>query len=152
MAVIDIARKGVVTVELDAALSEVVRTMRSEQVGSVIVVSDGEPVGLVSDRDLALEVLDGDGASESTSVRAILDDEDLVTVPADDGVYDLVDLMSNRGVRRLPVVEDGDLVGIVSLSDVVVLLGMELQHVANTIRAVSPAYERLATDRSRDRP
>lgn len=146
MTVIDIARKGVVTVDPDATLSEVVQTMRTEQVGSVVVVADGDPVGLVSDRDLALEVLDGEGASESTPVREILEDE-LVTVSADEGVYDLVDRMSNRGVRRLPVLEDGDLVGIVSLSDVVVLLGMELQHVANTIRTVSPAYERLATER-----
>ncbi|MDQ2049381.1 CBS domain-containing protein [Natronolimnohabitans sp. A-GB9] len=145
MSVIDIARETVVTVEPDAALSDVVRTMRSNRVGSVVVVEESEPIGLVSDRDLALEVLDGEGANEETPVSDIITGE-IRTVSADTGVYDLVDLMSDTGVRRLPVVDDGDLVGIVSLSDVVVLLGMELQHVANTIRAVSPAYERSATD------
>ncbi|ELY43535.1 MULTISPECIES: CBS domain-containing protein [Natronorubrum] len=146
MAVIDIARGTVVTVEPDATLSDVVQTMRTEQVGSVIVVSADEPLGLVSDRDLAFEVLAENGATRETPVAEIVS-EDFLTVPADAGVYDLVDLMSTKGVRRLPVVDDGDLVGIVSLSDVVVLLGMELQHVANTIRAVSPAYERSTMDR-----
>ncbi|QFU84008.1 CBS domain-containing protein [Natronorubrum aibiense] len=140
MAVIDIARETVVTVEPDATLSDVVQTMQTQRVGSVLVASADDPLGLVSDRDLAFEVLDEGGATGETPVGDIIDD-DLVTVPADAGVYDLVDLMSTKGVRRLPVVDDGDLVGIVSLSDVVVLLGMELQHVANTIRAVSPAYE-----------
>ena len=146
MAVIDIARGTVVTVEPDATLSDVVQTMRTEQVGSVIVTSADEPLGLVSDRDLAFEVLAENGATRETPVAEIVS-EDFLTVPADAGVYDLVDLMSSKGVRRLPVVDDGDLVGIVSLSDVVVLLGMELQHVANTIRAVSPAYERSTIDR-----
>lgn len=146
MAVIDIARGTVVTVDPDATLSDVVRTMQTEQVGSVIVASAAEPLGLVTDRDLAFEVLAENSVTRDTPVAEIVSD-DLLTVPADAGVYDLVDLMSTKGVRRLPVVDDGDLVGIVSLSDVVVLLGMELQHVANTIRAVSPAYERAPTDR-----
>lgn len=148
MTVIDIARRTVVTVDPEATLSDVVETMRTEQVGSVIVVSDGDPIGLVSDRDLALAVLGGEGVTRSTPVRKLVSG-DMLTVSADEGVYDLVERMSSKGVRRVPVVDDGELAGIVSLSDVVVLLGMELQHVANTIRAVSPAYERLATERYR---
>lgn len=145
MPVIDVARERVVTVAPDTPLSEVVATMRSEQVGSVIVVEDGEPIGLVSDRDLALEVLDGDGATETTPVGSLCEG-DLLTADAGEGVYDLLERMSSKGVRRVPVVEDGDLVGLISLSDIIVLLGMELQHVANTIRTVSPAYEQLATE------
>ena len=148
MAVIDIARRTVVTVEPTAPLADVVETMRTERVGSVIVVSDGEPVGLVSDRDLALAVLGGDEITDETPVGEVTEGE-LVTVAAETGVYDCIERMSGKGVRRVPVVEDGDLAGIVSLSDVVVLLGMELQHVANAIRSVSPAYERLATERDR---
>ncbi|WP_440764558.1 CBS domain-containing protein [Natronorubrum sp. DTA7] len=142
MAVIDIARKTVVTVEPDAPLSEVVQTMRSERVGSVIVVAEDEPIGLISDRDLAFEVLDGTGATSTTPVGELIS-SDLLTIDADAGIYDLLDRMSRKGVRRVPVVEEDDLVGIVSLSDIVVLLGMELQQVANIIRSVSPAYERL---------
>lgn len=146
MAVIDIARSSVVTVSPDAALSSVVQTMQAQSVGSVVVVEDDEPIGLVSDRDLALILLGGDDIDpDSTHVSEILDD-DLVIVDADTGIYDLVELMSEQSVRRVPVVDGAELKGIVSLSDIVVLLGMELQHVANTIRGVSPAYEQLATE------
>lgn len=145
MAVIDIARKNVVTVEPDAAVAEAVRTMYGETVGSVVVVEDGTPLGLVTDRDLAMAVLDEEFDAERTPVREFLD-ENPITIDAEDGIYDLVELLSEQGMRRVPVVEDGELAGIISISDVVVLLGMELQHLATAIRSSSPAYEREGFD------
>ncbi|WP_255169642.1 CBS domain-containing protein [Natrononativus amylolyticus] len=146
MPVIDIARTRVVTVAPESPLSEVVETMRAESVGSAVVAEDGEPLGIVTDRDLAMVLLTDDPAPESQAVAELLAD-DLVTVTADTGIYEVVEELSRTGSQRIPVVDDdGSLVGIVSLSDVVVLLGMELQHVGNAIRTASPAYERLATD------
>jgi CBS domain-containing protein len=145
MPVIDIARTSVVTSGPEASVTEVVRTMREESVGSIVVVEDDDPVGYVTDRDLAMAVLDDSFDADGTPVRAFLD-EDPVTIDASAGVYELVELLSERGVRRVPVVEDGELAGIVSLSDVVVLLGMELQHLATAIRVSSPAYERSGPD------
>lgn len=145
MPVTDIAREKAVSIESGESLTAVVETMRSEGVGSVVVVENGSPVGLVADRDLALAVLGGEIDPDETTVDELLTEE-AITIEADQGVYDAIELMSNRGVRRVIVVEDGELAGIISLSDVIVLLGMELQQVANTIRAVSPAYERLATE------
>jgi CBS domain-containing protein len=145
MPVIDIARTSVVTAGPDASVAEVVRTMREETVGSIVVVEEGSPVGYVTDRDLAMAVLDESFDADGTPVRAFLD-EDPVTIDARAGVYELVELLSERGIRRVPVVDDGELAGIVSLSDVVVLLGMELQHLATAIRVSSPAYERSGPD------
>ncbi|PSP27088.1 signal transduction protein [Halobacteriales archaeon QH_2_65_14] len=145
MAIIDIARTNVVTVAPDRPVADVVRTMHGETVSSVVVVEDDEPPGLVTDRDLAMAVLDEDFDADRTPVSEFLDDE-VVTIEADAGVYDLVELLSENSIRRVPVVQDGELAGIISLSDVVVLLGMELQHVANAIRSSSPAYERSGTD------
>lgn len=145
MSVIDIARRNVVTQDQDASVADVVRTMHRDTVNSVVIVDDGRPLGLVSDRDLAMAVLDEDFDAERTPVREFLTG-DVVTIEADAGVYDLVELLSEKGLRRVPVVEDGELAGIISLSDVVVLLGMELQHVATAIRSSSPAYERSAAD------
>ncbi len=140
MAVIDIARTNVVTVDPAESVADVIRRMHGEAVGSVVVVDDEDPLGLVSDRDLAMAVLDETFEAENTPVGDILDEE-TVTVDADAGVYELVELLSRKGLRRVPVVENGELAGIISLSDVVVLLGMELQHVATAIRSSSPAYE-----------
>ncbi|WP_049889217.1 CBS domain-containing protein [Natronolimnohabitans innermongolicus] len=145
MAVIDITRETVVTADPETTLAELVDTMQSNRVGSVVVTEDGEPVGLVSDRDLAFAVLGGTDVTSETPVETIVS-EPLVTVDAETGLYELLGQMSERGVRRVPVVEDGELAGIVSLSDIVVLLGMELQQVANIIRSVSPAYEQSAID------
>lgn len=145
MPVIDIARTSVVTTGPGASVATVVRTMREEAVGSIVVVEDDSPIGYVTDRDLAMAVLDTTFDAEGTAVREFLE-EDPVTVEAAAGVYELVELFSEKGVRRVPVVEDGELAGIVSLSDVVVLLGMELQHLATAIRVSSPAYERSGPD------
>lgn len=141
MSVIDIARTNVVTVGPDASVAEVARTMHEEAVGSVVVLEDERPLGLVTDRDLAMAVLDAEFDAEETPVSEFVGDE-AVTIEGDSGIYDLVELLSEHGSRRVPVVEDGKLSGIISLSDVVVLLGMELQHVATAIRSASPAYER----------
>jgi len=145
MPVTDIARTTVVTVGPAASVADVVRTMREESVGSVVVAEDGAPVGYVTDRDLAMAVLEAGFDAEATPISEQLRGEP-VTIDADAGVYELVELLSEKGVRRVPVVDDGELVGIVSLSDVVVLLGMELQHLATAIRASSPAYERGGPD------
>lgn len=145
MPVIDIARTSVVTAGPDASVTEVVRTMREESVGSIVVVEGDSPVGYVTDRDLAMAVLDESFDADGTPVREFLD-EDPVTIDASAGVYELVELLSERGVRRVPVVDEDELAGIVSLSDVVVLLGMELKHLATAIRVSSPAYERSGPD------
>lgn len=145
MPVRDIARSSVATISPDATLADVVRVMGEKSVGSVVVVNDDGPERIVSDRDLAFAVLGGEQNPGETRVSEINSGE-LVTVDAGSGIYDVVETMSEHGVRRVPVTEGDELVGIVSLSDIIVLLGMELQHVANTIRTVSPAYERLATE------
>lgn len=145
MSVIDIARQNVVTQGSDASVADVVRTMHHENVSSVVIIDDGPPLGLVSDRDLAMAVVDEEFDAKQTLIEEFLPD-DVVMIEADEGVYDLVELLSEKGVRRVPVIEDGELAGIISLSDVVVLLGMELQHIATAIRSASPAYERSATD------
>jgi CBS domain-containing protein len=145
MAVIDIARTNVVTATPDTPVADVVRKIHKEEVAGLVIVDDGKPLDLVTARDLLRAVLDDEFDAENTPVEEFIDG-DIPTVEADEGRYDTVDVMSERGIRRLPVAEDGELVGITSLSDVVVLLGMELQHVATAIRSSSPAYERDGFD------
>lgn len=145
MPVTDIAREGVITVDRTDSLETVADAMRTNAVGCVVVTDDEEPVSVLTDRELAMAVLDQRVDLETAEAGAI-DAGPLTTVEAEDGIYELLDRMSEHGVRRVPVVDDGELVGIVSLSDVVVLLGMELQKVANTIRANSPAYEQTPAD------
>lgn len=141
MAVLDIARKTVVTATPEESVDTVVRRIHDEEVRGIVIVEDGEPLDIVTSRDLLPAILDENFDADETPVREFADGE-IPTVEADAGMYDVVELMSERGVRRVVVVEDSELAGLISTSDVVVLLGMELQHVANAIRSSSPAYER----------
>ena len=141
MAVIDIARTDVVTASPETSVADVVRRLHRESVSGLVVVEDDRPLDLVTDRDLTRALLDDTLDAETTPVEEFVDGE-TPTVTADAGIYETIETFSERGVRRAIVVEDGTLAGLLSVSDVVVLLGMELQHVANAIRSSSPAYER----------
>jgi CBS domain-containing protein len=135
----DVAATEVVTIQPDAPVSEAVQKMRREEVGSVVVVEGNRPIGIVTDRKIALAF--GDISDASQLRAADLMSENLFTVPEGTNVFDLVRRLSDKGVRRIPVVGDqGDLQGIVSLDDVVVLLAEEFYNVSQIIRKQSPRF------------
>jgi CBS domain-containing protein len=140
MTVREVAREDVVTTTPDATVAAAVEEMRESNVGSLVVVEGAEPVGILTDRDVVMQVVGTDHDPAETTVEAVMSDE-LTTVDVDAGVMELFDTIAAEGVRRVPVVDDGALVGIVTLDDLVVLLSMEFQAVANVIRTESPPYE-----------
>lgn len=141
MGVIDIARTNVVTTPPDTPVAEVVRTLHKQSVGGLVVVDAGEPLDMVTDRDLTMALLEEAFDADSAPIQDFVQ-MDTPIIEASTGIYDTIEILSERGVRRAILVDDDELAGIVSISDIVVLLGMELQLVANTIRSSSPAYER----------
>ncbi|MFJ8357938.1 CBS domain-containing protein [Streptomyces sp. NPDC093984] len=115
----EVMTPGVVAVLPDASLVEAAQLMRAEDIGDVLVAEDGHVVGVLTDRDIALRAV-ADGADPLTvSARAVCTPDPVVVGP-DDPVSTAVDLMRGHGVRRLPVVEDGRPVGVVSLGDLAV--------------------------------
>ncbi|QLG64341.1 CBS domain-containing protein (plasmid) [Halorarum salinum] len=133
----DVVRTDVVTADPDERVSDVVARMAEENVGSVVVVEEGRPVGIVTDRTVAL-ALHGTPDVAEKQVEDLVP-EDLVTATTDASVFDAVDTMREAGIRRLPVVgEEGDLEGIVTLDDVVVLLCSELGDAAEVIESQMP--------------
>ena len=144
MTVRTIAREDVATVPPDATVDAVVETMIDGGVGSVIVVDGDRPVGVVTDRDVVIRVHGADVDADELVASDVMSD-DLVTAPGDATIYELLRLMAEGGVRRVPVVDEEDLAGIVTLDDVLLLLGMEMQSVAQLIRAESPPFEIPAT-------
>ncbi|MFB6105605.1 MAG: cyclic nucleotide-binding/CBS domain-containing protein [Halobacteriaceae archaeon] len=139
MDVRDIVQTEVVTVRIDDTLLTAAETLRDAGVGSAVVLDvDGAPCGIVTDRDLVVYGLDHVDALEHTVVDEVMS-ADLFTVAASAGVFDVVERMREERVRRVPVVEGGDLVGIVTLDDLVVLLARELSGLADVIEAEMPA-------------
>lgn len=129
----------VVTVNRDDTLAEAASTLESENVGAVVIAENNQPTGLLTDRDVALAVADGEGV-ESKNVEEVMT-EDPVTVPEDAEDVEIAEKIGEHGVRRFPIVDDdGELAGIATLDDLVATIGEELDAVANTIETQSPDY------------
>jgi CBS domain-containing protein len=139
MTVADIARTDVVTAPVEMTAAELADRMRESSVGSVVVLEDGDPVGLVTDRDIAVRVVAEERSPTEVTAREIMTG-DLVTVSPETGVFQVTELLARENVRRLPVVDDGELVGIVALDDLMVLLSGELENLAGVVAAEAPPY------------
>ncbi|GAA2543471.1 MULTISPECIES: CBS domain-containing protein [Streptomyces] len=113
----DIMTSAPVSVGPHTSVAEVARTMRDRDLGAVLVMDDDRLRGLVTDRDLVVRSVARGGDPEETTVAGACS-EDLVTVGPDDDLDRAVRLMREHAVRRVPVVEGGRPVGIVSLGDI----------------------------------
>jgi len=138
MTIRQLARAEVVTTDPEAPLSSVAALMREQRVGSVVVTEGDRPVGLVTDRDIGVEAWNHADPTALTAADVMTADP--VTVEADTGVYESFRIVSDTEVRRLPIVDDDRLVGIVTLDDFIVLLAGELDGLATVIQAESPPY------------
>jgi CBS domain-containing protein len=115
-------RQDVIVATREATVASAAKLMRHHHVGSVVVVRPMNggldvPVGIVTDRDIVVDIVATDLDANVITVGDIMPGE-LVTVRADQGLLEAVQLMRVKGVRRLPVVtEDRQLVGLVALDD-----------------------------------
>jgi CBS domain-containing protein len=133
----DVAIRGVETAGPDASVSVLANTMDEKGVGSVVVTEENRVVGIVTDRDIAL-TLARETDPMTLTARDVMTPEPLTMRP-DAGLLELTERMDVEGVRRVPVVDDNDvIVGIVTLDDLVRLLSVELEHLASIIEAESP--------------
>lgn len=112
----EIMTKSPVSVAPGTSVVEVARRMRDEGIGAVLVTEGDELRGLVTDRDLVVRVLCEGGDAERHSVKEACSPE-LVSVSPDDEVDRAAQVMREHSVRRVPVVQNGHAVGIVSLGD-----------------------------------
>ena len=99
------------------SLADAAQIMKSEDVGSVPVVDDGRLVGVVTDRDIAIRAVAEGADARATSVGDVAS-RDLVTVEPGESLDQALALMARHQVRRLLVVESGELVGILAQADV----------------------------------
>lgn len=108
-----------VVVAPDTPVQQVATAMRDESIGAVLVAEEGRLRGLVTDRDLTVRILADGGDMTGRTVQEACSSE-LVTVAPDDEVDRAVRLMRSKALRRLPVVDGDQAVGIVTLGDLAV--------------------------------
>jgi CBS domain-containing protein len=125
---------AVVTIRPDATLADVTHELAVGNFGALIVSEDGRSVnGIISERDV-VRTLANEGASAlDRKVRDVMTTE-VVTCAPSDRVDDMMEVMSNRRFRHLPVVRDGELCGVISMTDLMRKRLDDIEHEANAMR------------------
>lgn len=129
--------RDVIIVEKNESVREAINLMRNNHVGDVVVVEmhdkASKPIGILTDRDIVIEILADDVELDAVNVGDVMSYQ-LVTVTEDTKLMDAVTQMRNKGIRRMPVVnEQGELQGILSVDDILELIVEQLSDVVGLI-------------------
>jgi CBS domain-containing protein len=119
-----------------ASVVEAARLMREEHIGSVPITDDDTLVGMITDRDITTRVVAEAADPKTTSVGDVYS-RDLISVEPDKDLEEAVQLMARHQVRRLPVVENGRLVGIVAQADIALALRENETKTGELVEAIS---------------
>ncbi len=139
-------RKQVATIAAEATARDAADAMKDGAVGSLVVLRNGAPVGIVTDRDLLERVVAAGKDAAATSTAEVMS-QPLQTVGPEEPLERIVERMSAHGIRRVPVVHEGELVGIVSLDDVLAEMAEELHDLVQGTRRELFVAQRTARAR-----
>lgn len=145
MSIREFCTKNVVTALGEETLFDAAKKMWMKGVGAVVVVDAAQiPIGIVTDRDIAVKGVAQGRDPKSTSLNAIMS-EDIVALSEDRGLFETARIMGEQGVRRIPIVDgEGRLAGIVSLDDLMMVLGAEMATLAGTVAYGVAAGKKLS--------
>ena len=110
--------KKVVTVNASEKVIDAVKLMNKHEIGCLVVANDGKPVGILTERDMLKRVLAKSKDPKNTRVGQVMS-VPLITVKPESKVEDVAALMFKMEIKKLPVVKDGQLLGLVTLTDLV---------------------------------
>ena len=133
MLIREFCTKNVVTASPEETLYDAAKKMWEENVGTVVIVDEEEtPIGIVTDRDVAMK---GVALFEPTwaPLREMMA-QDIVVLNQDRDLFEAARMMFEQGIRRIPIVdEDGKLAGIISFDDIMMIFGQEISHLAGAV-------------------
>jgi CBS domain-containing protein len=121
----DVMTKSVISVDASMTINETAKMMEDAKVGAVIIMENNVPVGIVTDKDFAVKVA-AHAYEISSPVKQIMSSP-LLSINSDESVRNAADLMFERGVRKLPVLNDDKVVGIITATDIVNLLAVSVE-------------------------
>lgn len=127
----DATRKPPATIQSGVSIADAARLMDRQAVGALVVVDGVRPIGIVTDRDLAIRGL-GRQLPGDTPVDRVMS-ADLVTMPADADLRDAMKVFYRHPIRRLPLVEDGRMVGMLTVDDLVLDLVNDLDSLVRPV-------------------
>ena len=121
----DVMTKSVISVDTALTINETAKMMEDAKVGAVIVMEDNVPVGIVTDRDFSVKV--ADHAYQITEPVKQIMSSPLFSINSDESVRIAADLMHERKIRKLPVIDDEKVIGIITATDIVNLLAVSVE-------------------------
>jgi len=121
-----------------ASVVEAARLMRDENIGSLPITDDGKLAGMITDRDITTTVV-AEGADPKATSAGDVGRQDPISVEPDKGLEEALQLMARHQVRRLPVVENGELAGIITQADIA--LGENEEMTGELVEAISKPTE-----------
>lgn len=126
----ELCNRETIIVLKDENIVEAAKLMRHFHVGDLVVVTKSKdnniPIGMVTDRDIVMEVVANNADSQTITVADIMSEE-LVTASEDEDIHECIERMRTYGIRRLPIVDkEGYLAGILSVDDILEFLGEEV--------------------------
>jgi len=121
----NVMTKSVISVDVTITVNEAAKMMEDAKVGAVIVMENNLPVGIVTDRDFSVKVVSH--AYQITAPVKQIMSSPLVSINSDETVRMAADLMHDGRIRKLPVIDDGKVVGIITATDIVNLLAVSVE-------------------------
>jgi len=115
---LDSKGRDIISTVEDASVLDAIKMMAERSIGSLLVMDGDELKGIVTERDYARKVIVKGRSSKSTHVREIMT-ADVCTASTDQTVNDCMTIMTERRIRHLPVVENGKVLGLISIGDLV---------------------------------
>jgi CBS domain-containing protein len=131
----DVMSANPITMPVASTVSEAARTMREANIGDIIVLEGDQLYGIVTDRDIVVRTI-AEGRDPETATLGDICSREMTTLSPTDIVEDAVRLMRDKAIRRVPVIENGTPIGIVSLGDLAV--SQDLHSTLGHISAAPP--------------
>jgi CBS domain-containing protein len=135
----DVMSKDVRVVRLDSSVKEVVATMNKFDIGSIIVVQGDRPVGIITERDILRRAVEPCLAPEILNARQVMTSP-LVSIRETASIDEAAELMAKKKVKKLPVMNEEKLVGIVTFTDIVTKVPAMLSILEELLRPYHRSY------------
>ena len=134
-------RQGIVrSIAPGATVFEAVKAMDKYKVGALMVINKGKLMGIISERDYTRKVMLRDRSSKSTKVSEIMTRK-VAQVDSEANLEKCMDIMGKNRIRHLPVVEDGNVLGVISSTDLLLLTVSEKDHIIEQLeRYIAPGF------------
>lgn len=114
----DVMSKNVKTARPNSTINEVVRKMNKFEIGSIIIAENEKPVGIITERDILRRVLEVTVAAEAMKAKEIMSSP-ILTIDSQATTEEAATLMNSKRIKKIPVLENGKLIGIVTSTDIV---------------------------------